>query len=57
MEKIERKYYKNGQLKIECYFKNNSYHRKNGPAIICYYESGNKEDEYWYENGIPHRHN
>lgn len=46
-----------GSVKSEVYVNhNNHYHNDNGPAIITYYKNGNKNEEYYYKNGIPFRH-
>ena len=47
----------NGSKKTEKYFlnANGKLHRENGPAEISYYESGGKEDEHYYINGVLHR--
>ena len=39
----------------EYYELNDKRHREDGPASICYYESGNIECEYYYINGKSHR--
>ena len=53
--KLEKhiKYYGNGQKKCETYTKNNKFHREDGPAVIWWYENGQKQyEEYWIYNYV-----
>ena len=46
LDKEETKIYR------KCYFDiNNHYHRLNGPAVICYYRSGEIRGEHYWING------
>ena len=51
MENVKKSYYENGNIKEERWYKNNKYHRDNGPAIICYNENQNIINEEFYLNG------
>ena len=57
MENVEKLYYKNGNIKKECWYKNDKLHKDNELAIIEYDENGNIESEYWYKNNEWHRDN
>ena len=46
--------YKKLPITKEVYYKNNKIHRDNGPAVIEYYDNGNKEREYYYKDGKQH---
>lgn len=41
-------YYDSGQIRYECYFRNNKLFRPNGPAIIEYYKNGKIESEEYH---------
>lgn len=51
MDRIRREWAK----KYESWCLNGKRHKENGPAVIKYYESGQKEYEAWYRNGEFHR--
>ena len=57
MENVKKFYYENGNTISEFWYKNNEYHRDNGPALTCYYENGNIKEEWWYKNDKCHRDN
>jgi len=49
-------YYPNGNKKLEIWYKNNAYHRIDGPAFILYFQKNNvKQIENWWLNGLCHR--
>ena len=52
---VERKYYKNGNIKKESYYLNDKHHRENGPAVIWYYKNKSIEVEEYFINGEYHR--
>jgi antitoxin component YwqK of YwqJK toxin-antitoxin module len=51
------RYYSNGKIKEETYYKNGEKHRKNGPAHIVYNHCGKIVQEAYYVNGKRHRIN
>lgn len=68
--KSYEKWYKNGQLASmifwyadaeqkheETWFNSRGWHRKNAPAIIRWYENGDKQYEGWFKNGRRYRKN
>jgi antitoxin component YwqK of YwqJK toxin-antitoxin module len=55
MEEVKRKYYDNGKIYEERYYKRSLLHRDEGPAVIWYYEDGSIEEEDYYKNGKLHR--
>ena len=50
-----KRYYNNGNIKIEKYYINCQLHREDGPAMILYYENGNIKEEGYYINGLLRR--
>ena len=54
--KVKREYWDNGNIRREDWtLPNGKYHREDGPAMILYYENGNKEREQWSNNDKCHR--
>ena len=45
------------KIKRERWFTNNEHDRDYEPAYITYYENGQIESEYWYENGTFYKFN
>jgi len=54
---VKEGWYKNGQKWYEFWYKNDKYHREDGPANQEWYENGQKKYEYWYLNDKLHREN
>ena len=57
IEEIEGKSkidYKKLPLTNEIHYKNNKIHRDDGPAVIEYYDNGNKRSECYYKDGKKH---
>lgn len=48
-------WYKNGQLKVEEWYKYRFPHNEYAPARIWWYENGRKSKEEWWKNGKKHR--
>jgi antitoxin component YwqK of YwqJK toxin-antitoxin module len=48
-------YYEDGSIRMEKYYLNKKYHRKNGPSYIEYYENGCIQNEYYFINGKYNR--
>ena len=51
-------YYYNGNIRYEKWHREDGefyLHREDGPAIINYYESGEKQYEQWWVNSKKHR--
>ena len=48
-------YYKDGSIRYEYWYKDDKYHRLDGPASIDYYEDGSISYERWYKDGKYHR--
>jgi len=44
-----------GRIYVEYYYEEDKLHREDGPAVIAYYESGNKKLGSYYLNGKLHR--
>ena len=44
-------YYENGQVKYQYWYKDDKYHRVDGPAYIEYYEDGQVSCQRWYKDG------
>ena len=55
--KIDRTYYKNGQIREEYHAVGNQLHREDGPAYIWYYENGDIREKTYYLNDKWHREN
>lgn len=50
METYKVDLYDNGNKRCETYYKNDKYHRIDGPAIIWYNENGSLSHEEYYVN-------
>lgn len=56
LEEIIIRYYKNGKLESEGYYKNGKAHRDgNKPAYLSLYRNGQREYEIYYKDGNFHR--
>ena len=53
--KCERKYFYNGNIQYEEYFKDGKRHKESLLAVKYYFEDGNKDCEYYYKDGMIHR--
>lgn len=51
----QTKYYDNGKVKSEKYWKNSHIHNVGGPAFIVYYENGHKKREEYLVDGMLHK--
>lgn len=53
--KYIKQYYGGGETQSEKWYKDDCFHREDGPAVIWYRENGNKSKEFWYRDGKFHR--
>ena len=49
---INRKYWDNGQKKLEDHWVDGKYHRLDGPAYQCWHKNGERNIARWYVNGF-----
>lgn len=54
-EEVKRKYYDNGKIYEERYYKGSLLHRDEGPAFVNYYIEGNVSVEGYYKDSRLHR--
>lgn len=53
----KKRYYYNGNIKVNAYYLNNKLHNDNGPAYVEYYLNGNKSYESFVINNKNHNIN
>ena len=51
MPNPKTKYYENGNVEFEIWYKDGDLHRLDGPADIDYHENGNVKYKFWWKDG------